>query len=207
MDGIDRRIERYLESLRTERPRGLWQQDGMAAYPRAEETFVRRARVVGSGTRLSGTGGVWGPYADMPYSYPCHMSFGRWRSGSGASGSGVWADPLIDREHVSGTQEFQVWADSDEYASGDELAAIHRGNHWEVLASEGGGGEAIAARVTGAPTFGSYPVTKFANGRHRPSTGTGYVEVLSMNVSETLPVGTWVVAHAVATALVPGSGE
>jgi hypothetical protein len=151
MDGIDRRIERYLESLRTERPRGLWQQDGMAAYPRAEETFVRRARVVGAGTRLSGSGGVWGAYEDMPYSYPCHMSFGRWRSGSGSdpvSGSGVWVDPFIDMEHVAGTQEFRIWSDSDEYASGDELAAIHRGNHWEVLAADGGGEtRARAARV------------------------------------------------------------
>lgn len=77
------------------------------------------------------------------------------------------------------------------------------------IGSSGGGGESspqpIIAKTTGVPTNGEYPVDFYANGKHEDSTGSGTCEVLMLNMSESLPTGTWIVCHPTATSVTGGS--
>ena len=65
----------------------------------------------------------------------------------------------------------------------------------------------VLCKTTGAPTNGEYPVDLYENGKNEASTGTGTLEVLSLNLSEALPTGTWIVAHRGALDTTPGGGE
>ena len=53
----------------------------------------------------------------------------------------------------------------------------------------------VIARISGAPANGRYPVQLYHNGMHKPATGGAFVEVLNLNISETLPVDTWLTAR------------
>ena len=73
-----------------------------------------------------------------------------------------------------------------------------------LLSTDGGGTAAVGdaavpARVTGAPSAGVYPVDLYADGKGEDSTGSDNLEILNLNLTEVLPVGTWVLAHVVDT--------
>lgn len=64
--------------------------------------------------------------------------------------------------------------------------------------------DSFPAQITaGGPTI--YTATFYEAGRGQPSTGSGQIEILSLNPSETIPSGTWVIAHR--SAIVVTGGE
>lgn len=65
----------------------------------------------------------------------------------------------------------------------------------------------VLCKTTGAPTNGEYPVDLYENGKNEASTDTGTLEVLSLNVSEALPTGTWIVAHREVLDITGGGGS
>jgi len=139
----------------------------------------------------------------MPYLYKTNISMGRWRSGSGEGDdflSGIWVDPSIDTEFTVGVPtEVDVWSSVDTLALGDIVSVIYRNGHWEVLSSNSAGSsDYMICCTTGVPVTGVYPVNLYGNGKTEATTGTGQVEVLNLNISESLPTGTWLVAHTMA---------
>jgi len=66
---------------------------------------------------------------------------------------------------------------------------------WFVSVPGGGGGGGdggpTTVRVSGAPVNGRYPVQVFGNGPHVAHTGTAFVEILNLSISEILPTNTW----------------
>lgn len=56
----------------------------------------------------------------------------------------------------------------------------------------------VPVKTIGGSDNGEYRVNIYANGKHNSSTGLGVLEVLNLNISEEIPVGTWLMAHATA---------
>lgn len=56
--------------------------------------------------------------------------------------------------------------------------------------------------MAGGPTI--YTAAFYEAGRGQPSTGSGQIEILSLNPSETIPSGTWVIAHRSAMVVTGG---
>ena len=63
-----------------------------------------------------------------------------------------------------------------------------------VVGGGTGGRPAVLAKITGH-TSGVYDVDLYANGKEELSTGSGTLEVLNLNIEETLTTGTWIVAN------------
>ena len=64
---------------------------------------------------------------------------------------------------------------------------------------KGGGTKTYLAKTTGSPTGGVYPVDLYKEKSSDPSdaVASGELEVLNLNIDETLDTGTWLVANPV----------
>lgn len=107
----------------------------------------------------------------------------------------------------------QTWSAGDLRTLGFTLSANLADDalvSWEtffVFQSSGGGeggGGAIPAIITGG-SDGNYSVDLYEDGISEPSTGSATLEVLNLNISETLPVGTKVMAHPAALTITAGN--
>lgn len=206
-------FDRLAEGSRDRAVSESWRQGsamtGGAAYSVQESTILRKATITGAPVRPTGTGDMWGSDEDMPWIYPAHISVGRWRSGSGTGDGfvdGIWLDPDIPTRYSPEIPKtVGVWDTTGTHESGDELTVVQRRGHWEVVIPSAASRETTLCLTTGTPVAGEYPVAVHDNGKNQTATATGTVEILSLNISEELPTGTWLVAHRKALAITGGS--
>ena len=72
---------------------------------------------------------------------------------------------------------------------------------WTIYIPQTGASEgSFPAKITGGGPV-TYTADFHRDGKNEDATGSGSIEVLSLNLSETLPVGTWVIATLAAVSV------